>query len=144
MPGLALGNFELHLICEAVYHWDGGAMFGVVPKTMWSRKTEADELNRIPLALNCYLIRTDEHHVLIETGAGDKQDGRARERMKLPPVPRLLPDVIAEAGFDPEQIDIVINSHLHWDHCSGNTILVNGAARPTFPRATYFASRGEW
>jgi glyoxylase-like metal-dependent hydrolase (beta-lactamase superfamily II) len=119
-------------------------MFGVVPKTLWSRKTAADDLNRIPLALNCYLIRTDEHHILIETGGGDKQSDRARERMNLPPVPRPLPEVIAAAGIDPERIDIVVNSHLHWDHCSGNTILCNGGARPAFPRARYYASRGEW
>jgi glyoxylase-like metal-dependent hydrolase (beta-lactamase superfamily II) len=144
MPRLALGSFEIHLICEAVYHWDGGAMFGVVPKTLWSRKATADEVNRIPLGLNCYLIRTDEHQILVETGGGDKQSDRARERMKLPPVPRPLAEVIAEAGIDPDRIDIVVNSHLHWDHCSGNTILCAGGARPAFPRATYYASRGDW
>ena len=144
MAGLSLGNFEIHLICGGVYQWDGGALFGVVPKTLWSRKTPADDLNRIPLAFNCYLIRSDEHQILIETGGGDKQDARARERMSLPPAPRPLPEVVAEAGFDPERIDLVLNSHLHWDHCGGNTILEGGTARPAFPRATYYASRGEW
>jgi glyoxylase-like metal-dependent hydrolase (beta-lactamase superfamily II) len=144
MSGLALGNFEIHLIREGIYKWDGGALFGVVPKMLWSKKTAADELNRIPLAFNCYLIRTDEHQILIETGGGDKMDARARERMSLPPMPRPLPEVVAEAGFDPEQIDIVINSHLHWDHCGGNTILDGDTARPAFPRATYYANRGEW
>jgi glyoxylase-like metal-dependent hydrolase (beta-lactamase superfamily II) len=144
MAGLTLGNFEIHRICEDIYHWDGGAMFGVVPKTLWSRKIPADEQNRVPLAFNCYLIRTDEHQILIETGGGDKRDAVARERMKLPPAPRPLPDVVAAAGFDPERIDMVLNSHLHWDHCGGNTILHNGSARPAFPCATYYASRGEW
>ena len=144
MAGLSLGNFEVHLIRDGIYHWDGGALFGVVPKTLWSRKTPADELNRIPLAFNCYLIRTDEHQILIETGGGDKMDPRSRERMNLPPEPTPLPEVVAQAGFDPEQIDLVLNSHLHWDHCGGNTILQDGAARPAFPRATYYASRGEW
>ena len=64
--------------------------------------------------------------------------------MGLPPVPRPLPETVAEPGFDPERIDIVLNSHLHWDHCSGNTILEGGTVRPAFPRATYYASRGEW
>ena len=144
MPRLALGSFEIRLVCEAVYHWDGGAMFGVVPKTLWSRKTPSDELNRVPLALNCYVIRTGEHNILIETGAGDKQDARARERMSLPAATRPLPEVLAAAGIDPESIDIVINSHLHWDHCSGNTILCPDGARPAFPRATYYTSRGEY
>ncbi len=71
-------------------------------------------------------------------------DARARERMKLPPETEPLPEAIARHGFDPEAIDIVINSHLHWDHCGGNTILSGGVARPAFPRARYFAPRGEW
>jgi glyoxylase-like metal-dependent hydrolase (beta-lactamase superfamily II) len=144
MRSLALGNFEIHLIREAIYHWDGGAMFGVVPKVLWSRHTAADECNRIPLAFNSYLIRTDEHQILVETGGGDKMDARARERMSLPRQSVPLPEIVAGAGFDPEGIDIVINSHLHWDHCGGNTILQGGAATPAFPRATYYASRAEW
>jgi glyoxylase-like metal-dependent hydrolase (beta-lactamase superfamily II) len=71
-------------------------------------------------------------------------DARARERMKLPPESEPLPAVIARHGLDPEAIDIVVNSHLHWDHCGGNTILSGGVARAAFPRARYFASRGEW
>src|SRR5579863_2983750 len=144
MSRLALGNFEVHLIREGIYYWDGGAMFGVVPKTLWNEKIPADDRNRIPLGFNCYLIQTDEHQILIETGGGDKMDARARERMKLPPAARPLPEVIAEAGFDPERIDIVINSHLHWDHCGGNTILHGDTAKPAFPRATYYTRRGEW
>jgi glyoxylase-like metal-dependent hydrolase (beta-lactamase superfamily II) len=144
MSGLALGNFDIHLIREAVYYWDGGALFGVVPKTLWSRHIAADESNRIPLAFNCYLIRTDEHQILLETGGGDKMDPRARQRMSLAPEAVPLPETVAAAGFDPERIDIVINSHLHWDHCGGNTILKGGAATPAFPRAVYYANRREW
>jgi glyoxylase-like metal-dependent hydrolase (beta-lactamase superfamily II) len=70
--------------------------------------------------------------------------GRARERMKLPPAAEPLPNLIARHGIDPETIDIVINSHLHWDHCGGNTILTSAGARPAFPRARYYAPRGEW
>jgi glyoxylase-like metal-dependent hydrolase (beta-lactamase superfamily II) len=112
----AVGNFEITLIRDSVYWWDGGATFGVVPKTLWSRHVPVDDLNRIPVAFNCYLIRTGEHTILIETGGGDKMDPRARERMKLPPESDPLPEVIARHGIDPESIDIVINSHLHWDH----------------------------
>jgi glyoxylase-like metal-dependent hydrolase (beta-lactamase superfamily II) len=144
MSGAVLGSFEISLVRESIYWWDGGAFFGVVPKTLWSRRIAADELNRIPAGFNCYLIRTGEHNILIETGGGDKMDARARERMKLPPDAEPLPSVIARHGFDPESIDIVVNSHLHWDHCGGNTILDGGRARPAFPRARYVASRGEW
>ena len=141
---LAVGDFEVSRIQAGTYWWDGGAIFGVVPKTLWSRKMEADSLNRVPLAFNCYLIRTDGHTILVETGGGDKMDARARERMRLPEESEPLPAMVARQGFDPESIDIVINSHLHWDHCGGNTILTEGGARPAFPRARYFAARGEW
>jgi len=141
---LAVGDFEVSRIQAGTYWWDGGAIFGVVPKTLWSRKMPADSLNRVPLAFNCYLIRTDDHTILVETGGGDKMDARARERMKLPEESEPLPAIVVRHGFDPESIDIVINSHLHWDHCGGNTILTDGGARPAFPRARYFAARGEW
>jgi glyoxylase-like metal-dependent hydrolase (beta-lactamase superfamily II) len=144
MPGAVLGSFEISLVRDSTYWWDGGAFFGVVPKTLWSRRSPADELNRIAAGFNSYLIRTGEHVILIDTGGGDKMDARARERMKLPPAAEPLPEAIARHGFDPEAIDIVINSHLHWDHCGGNTILSGGVARPAFPRARYFAPRGEW
>ncbi len=144
MASVTVGDFEVSLIRSAVYWWDGGAFFGVVPKTLWNPKIAADELNRIPAAFNSYLIRTGEHTILIETGGGDKPDAKARERMKLPPETGPLPDVVARHGFDPEAIDIVINSHLHWDHCGGNTILTGSGVRPAFPRARYFTARGEW
>ena len=139
-----LGDFEILRVNQTAYWWDGGALFGVVPKMLWSRRLPVDELNRIPLAFNCYLIRTGSHAVLIETGLGDKRGAHERERMRIPAVTESLPAVIAAQGIDPETIDIVINSHLHWDHCSGNTILRGGAVEPAFPRARYYAPRGEW
>src|ERR1022692_436143 len=129
---------------EDIYWWDGGAMFGVVPKTLWSRKSPPDDLNRLPLGFNCYIVETGEHTILLDTGGGDKLDARRRERMKLPPTPVPLPETIAAAGIDPERIDIVVNSHLHWDHCGWNTILTQGVPRPAFPRAIYYTRRGEW
>jgi len=141
---IAAGDFEISLIRAGVYWWDGGAIFGVVPKVLWSRKTASDELNRVPLGLNCYLIRTGKHTILVETGAGDKLDERFRDRARLPAVTDRLPEVIASHGFDPESVDIVVNSHLHWDHCSGNTVFHGDRAVAALPRATYWAARGEW
>ncbi len=143
-PRIELGDFQISLIRDSTYWWDGGAFFGVVPKTLWSRKAAADELNRIEAAFNCYLIQTGDHTVLVETGGVEKMEPKSRERMKMPEAPRPLPEAIARAGFDPEAIDIVINSHLHWDHCGWNTMLRGGVAEPAFPRARYFAPRGEW
>lgn len=144
MPHVEIGDFRVTFVRETHYWWDGGALFGVVPKTLWSERTPADELNRIRLGLNCYVIETGGRTVLIETGAGDKPDERARRRMSLPPDARPIHEVLAGAGFDTGRIDIVINSHLHWDHCGGNTILAPEGAVPAFPRAVYYAPRGEW
>ena len=137
----AVGDFQVTLVRAGVYYWDGGAVFGVVPKTLWSRQFPADELNLVPLAFNCYVVETGSHTVLIETGGGDKMDARAKERMKLPESPEPLASIIAGQGIDPERIDIVVNSHLHWDHCGWNTY---SDGRPMFPRATYYTRRAEW
>jgi glyoxylase-like metal-dependent hydrolase (beta-lactamase superfamily II) len=143
MSRLALGDFEIALVRAGYYWWDGGAMFGVVPKSLWSKKFEPDEVNRVRLGLNCYVIQTGDHTILVETGAGDKPDTKARERMRLADGPD-LPQILAAQGIDPEKIDIVVNTHLHFDHCGGNTVLANGSARPAFPRARYLTRRGEW
>ena len=144
MSAIHLGALRITLVREDIYWWDGGVMFGVVPRTLWGRKRSPDEWNRLPLGFNCYIVETGEHTILLDTGGGDKLDARARERMKLPPAPTPLPETIAAAGIDPDRIDIVVNSHLHWDHCGWNTILTHGAPRPAFPRAVYYTRRGEW
>jgi glyoxylase-like metal-dependent hydrolase (beta-lactamase superfamily II) len=144
MSAIELGGFRITLVREDIYWWDGGAMFGVVPKTLWSRHSTPDELNRLRLGFNCYIVETGEHTILLETGGGDKLDARRRERMKLPVKPKPLLETIAAAGIDPESIDIVVNSHLHWDHCGWNTILTRGGPRPSFPRAVYYTRRAEW
>jgi len=144
MSAIELGGMRVTLVREDIYWWDGGAMFGVVPKTMWSRKIAPDEWNRIPEGFNCYIVETGEHTILLDTGCGDKLDATRRERMKLTSAPVPLPGIIAAAGIDPERIDIVVNSHLHWDHCGWNTIMTNGVPQPAFPRAIYYTRRGEW
>jgi glyoxylase-like metal-dependent hydrolase (beta-lactamase superfamily II) len=143
-PVVTVGDFEIAHIDAGTYWWDGGAIFGVVPKTLWGKRVTPDELNRIPLAFNCYLIRTGAQTILVETGGGDKMDARWRERTRQPPDAAPLTEAIARQGFDPDAIDIVIDSHLHWDHCGGNTVLTGGVAVAAFPRARYFAPRGEW
>jgi len=120
-------------------------MFGVVPKTLWSQYQTADELNRIEASFNCLLIDTGRHRILVETGGGVRHDARARERMRLASfapdnVPESAPDGVFPAA---ESIDIVINTHLHWDHCSGNTVDYDGHTSAALPRARYFTQRGE-
>jgi glyoxylase-like metal-dependent hydrolase (beta-lactamase superfamily II) len=144
MTRAALGDLEITLVRAGFYWWDGGAFFGVIPKTLWSKKFEADPQNRIRMAFNCYVIRTGDHSILIETGAGDKLDPKARARMALSEAEPGLPEILVGAGIDPESIDIVLNTHLHFDHCGGNTHLSNGVTEPAFPRARYYTRRGEW
>jgi glyoxylase-like metal-dependent hydrolase (beta-lactamase superfamily II) len=144
MSSVTLGDFEITRIRAGVYWWDGGAIFGVVPRTLWSPKLEPDELNRVRLAFNCYVIRTGDHTILVETGAGDKPDEKARRRMKMPEPAPSLPEILAHEGIDPDKIDIVINTHLHFDHCGGNTFMSGGTPKPAFPRARYYTRRAEW
>jgi glyoxylase-like metal-dependent hydrolase (beta-lactamase superfamily II) len=113
-------------------------MFGVVPKTLWSQHQPADELNRIEAAFNCLVVDTGKQRILIETGGGVRHDARARERMRLEDPTRLR-----VADLDPDSIDLVINTHLHWDHCSGNTVDRDGHTFPAFPQARYLTQRGE-
>lgn len=117
-------------------------MFGVVPKTLWSKHEPSDELNRIEAGFNCFVIETEAHRILIETGGGIRHDERARERMKMPE-PARIASVLASHGFAPDSIDIVINTHLHWDHCGGNTVDEGTRVFPALPRARYYTQRGE-
>ena len=142
MHRMTLGSFELTAFSDGTYPLDGGAFFGVVPKVMWSRKMEADDRNYVTAGLNSLLIRTFKESVLVETGMGNKLSERM---VKFYGQPAKLIDNLAEAGVAPEDIDIVINSHLHFDHCGWNTVRdASGKIVPTFPRAKYFAPEGEW
>jgi glyoxylase-like metal-dependent hydrolase (beta-lactamase superfamily II) len=118
-------------------------MFGVVPKTLWSKHQPADEVNRVEAALNCFVVEDDRHRILIETGGGVRHDARAKERMRLPATPVVLGDALRAAGFEPDSIDIVVNTHLHWDHASGNTVDGAGGVVPSLPKALYYVQRGE-
>jgi glyoxylase-like metal-dependent hydrolase (beta-lactamase superfamily II) len=141
MPSLALGDFELSVFSDGTYPLDGGAFFGVVPKIMWSRKAAADERNCVQAGLNSLLIRTGKQTVLVETGMGNKLSERM---VKFYGQPAELLTNLAAGGVAPEDIDIVINTHLHFDHCGWNTVRTNGKVVPTFPRAKYYAPEGEW
>jgi glyoxylase-like metal-dependent hydrolase (beta-lactamase superfamily II) len=141
MPSLTLGDFELRIFSDGTYPLDGGAFFGVVPKIMWSRKAAADEKNYVQAGLNSLLIRTGKQTVLVETGMGNKLSDRM---VKFYGQPAQLLANLAAGGVAPEDIDIVINTHLHFDHCGWNTVRKDSKIVPTFPRAKYYAPEGEW
>lgn len=136
-----VGDFELTVCSDGIYMLDGGAMFGVVPKTLWQKRIQADAENRVRLGLNSVVVRTGKHTVVIETGVGNKQPPKMREIFGNQ---ELLPASLAAAGVSPAEVDIVINTHLHFDHCGWNTTLhPDGSVTPTFPNARYFAHAGE-
>jgi glyoxylase-like metal-dependent hydrolase (beta-lactamase superfamily II) len=136
-----VGEFEVIVCTDGTYRLDGGAMFGVVPKPLWEKRAPADELNRILLGLNTVVVRTGKQTVVIETGVGNKQSAKMRE---IQCNQELLPRSLAAAGVWVKEVDVVINTHLHFDHCGWNTtLLADGSVMPTFPNARYFAHRGE-
>jgi glyoxylase-like metal-dependent hydrolase (beta-lactamase superfamily II) len=146
-----LGALRVHALQAGLQQLDGGAMFGVVPKTLWERKIPADERNRIPLGMRCLLIEHPDALVLIDTGAGDKETEKfygiyGIENSAIGQVgPTQLESALAEAGFAPADVDVVINSHLHFDHAGGNTRRgEDGAPVVSFPNARYLMRRGEW
>jgi len=137
----ALGDFELTILSDGAYFLDGGAMFGVVPKPLWEKRAPADAQNRILLGLNTVIVRTGRHTIAIETGIGNKLSDKLRA---IYGAREQLPLAFAAAGIRPDEIDIVINSHLHFDHCGWNTTRTpDGRIVPTFPNARYFAHQGE-
>jgi glyoxylase-like metal-dependent hydrolase (beta-lactamase superfamily II) len=138
---MILGDFELSVFSDGTYPLDGGAFFGVVPKVMWSKKMPADERNCVAAGLNSLLIRTGSHNLLVETGIGNKLPDKVRRIYGQPA--RLL-DNLSAAGVSPEDIDVVINTHLHFDHCGWNTVRKGNRMIATFPKATYYAPEGEW
>jgi glyoxylase-like metal-dependent hydrolase (beta-lactamase superfamily II) len=136
-----LGDFELTVCTDGTYKLDGGAMFGVVPKPLWEKRAQADDQNRILLGLNTVVVRTGKQTIAIETGIGNQQSAKMRE---IQCNQELLPQSLAAAEVRPEEVDVVINTHLHFDHCGWNTTLhADGSVTPTFPNARYFAHRGE-
>lgn len=140
---IKLGQFELSIISDGRFWLDGGTMFGVVPKVMWNKLISTDELNRVELSLNCLLIETPEGNVLIDTGINDKLKDRFKEIYKMDRDITFV-ESLNRMGFKPENIDFVINTHLHFDHCGGNTIKKDGKLIPTFPNAKYIVQKQEW
>jgi glyoxylase-like metal-dependent hydrolase (beta-lactamase superfamily II) len=156
-----IGRLTCHALEGGFQRLDGGAMFGVVPKPLWSRRIPPDERNRILLAMRSLLVEHADGLVLIETGLGNKEDAKFLDIYGVEnrgvAGPTRLEDALLEVGYRPEEIAWVINTHLHFDHAGGNTVRVDegGAARPgteavasahlrlAFPNATYLVQRGE-
>ena len=123
---------------------DGGAMFGVVPKALWSRQVKPDENNTIVLSLNSLVIETEGRVILVDTGWGDKQPEKFFRHVYLHGGSGLT-EGLAQCGYKPDDITDIIITHLHADHCGGAFInSEDGGVKPVFPNATYHISKEQW
>jgi len=138
-----VGDLELISVCDGFFRLDGGSMFGIVPRPLWEKKAPADDRNRITLAMRPLVVR-GRRTMLIDAGLGGKDDEKFREIYGVERS-RSLDDTLAEAGVSREDIDVVVATHLHFDHAGGFTVRdQSGRLRPAFPRAQYVVRRGEW
>lgn len=143
-----LGDYRIEIIPDTEFRLDGGAMFGVVPRVIWERVCSPDEFNRIRLQMNCVFIETPNEKILIETGIGETWTEKQTQMYGIFRTKTFAESLFETTGYKPEDITIVINTHLHFDHAGGNTIdnfeNENRKLIPQFPNARYFVSKSEF
>ena len=142
---MQFGDYRVEVVPDGEFRLDGGAMFGVVPRALWERVAPPDAENRVLLNANCLYVEAGGERILVETGMGDKWPPRLREMYAIRRERTLGESVKAVAGCAPEDVTVVVNTHLHFDHAGGNTFLDGeGRAVPAFPNARYLVSRDEF
>lgn len=139
---MRFGEIEVRYIDAGKFWLDGGSMFGIVPRTMWEKKMKPDERHRLQFGCNSLLVRAAGKTILIETGNGTKWDTKLRNIYGFPENDPLT-ESLARDGVSADQIDVVINTHLHFDHAGGNTELRDGRAVPAFSQAKYVVQKDE-
>jgi glyoxylase-like metal-dependent hydrolase (beta-lactamase superfamily II) len=139
----AVGDARVTLLQDGTIALDGGAMFGVVPRVVWEKRDPPDERNRVTLGLNVALIESGGKRVLVDTGMGERWTEKEVRMYRIDRSTTLMGGLRA-GGLGPEDIDVVVNTHLHFDHAGGNTRAEGGRVVPAFPRARYVVQRGEW
>jgi len=137
-----LGEIEVFYLDGGSFALDGGAMFGVVPKVLWEKKSPPDEKNRIHMRANSLLVRAAGKTIVVETGNGTQWDPKLRAIYAIQDGDPLI-DSLAKTGIQREDINLVVNTHLHFDHAGGNTRLANDRVVPNFPNAQYIVQHGE-
>jgi len=140
---MRIGDVVVHVVSDGEFRSDGGGVFGLVPRVLWERYMQADSLHRVPLALNCLLIVSQGRRILVDTGYGAKLPAERIEQCGLKRDGGVVGE-LARLGIGPDDIDVVVNTHLHSDHCGGNTLFRDGVLRPTYPNAEYWVQRIEW
>jgi glyoxylase-like metal-dependent hydrolase (beta-lactamase superfamily II) len=139
-----IGDLEIHLVSDGLVHVDAGGPFGLVPRSLYQRTFPPDSDNTIPMSLTCLVVRSHGRTILVDTGLGDKLPEEARRRWRLERPQGGLVAQLQRLGIAPEDIDLVVDTHLHADHCGGNTGGTAGSVEAVFPRATYLVQRIEW
>jgi len=137
-----LGDIEIKYLDGGPFALDGGAMFGVVPKNLWEKKASPDDRNRIRMRANSLLVRAAGKTIVVETGNDTKLEAKLKHIYGIPDGNPLL-DSLHKAGVTPREVDIVINTHLHFDHAGGNTHFDGVRIVPTYPRAQYIVQKSE-
>lgn len=145
---LTVGSIRCHILSDGLHYVDGGGFFGLIPRTMWQEVVAPNELNQIPVDARCLLIEADDALILVDVGNGDKLTAKVRQRMGMDARCGRLVGELARAGFQPEDVDIVLFTHFHGDHIGGatgwdTTDGTPGPAVPVFPRAHYLGQRIE-
>ena len=141
---MKVGNYTLYNIETSQFSLDGGAMFGIIPKTLWEKEVPADEYNRIQMVTRSLLVVSNERKIIIDTGNGDKWDDKNRSRYNIDLDKINLSSSLEKYGFIPADITDVFCTHLHFDHAGGNTSIEDGKIVPTFPNATYWIHQDNW
>ncbi len=141
---MKIGPYTLHPIEAGTFGLDGGAMFGIVPKPLWSKTNPPDEQNRIELAMRCLLLKSDDRIVLIDNGGGNKYTDKQKNIYKFEDSLRSLFQSLGSAGVDRTDVTDMILTHLHFDHAGGTTMYENGRLVPTFPNARYYVQKAHW
>ncbi|HEU5131548.1 MAG TPA: MBL fold metallo-hydrolase, partial [Pyrinomonadaceae bacterium] len=141
---MQLGDYRVEILQDTEFRLDGGAMFGVVPRKLWARECPPDDENRIRMNMNCVFIDTGAEKILIETGIGNKWNAKQESMYGIDRVRPLSETLTTRTGATADDITIVVNTHLHFDHAGGNTKLdADGKPVAAFPNARYFVSRAE-
>ncbi len=141
---MQIGQYTLYEIETSRFGLDGGAMFGIIPKTLWERQIPADERNRIVMSTRSLLLVSADRKILIDTGNGDKWQEKFRTIYDIDTTTVNLEKALATHGFTPDDITDVYNTHMHFDHIGGGTRLANGGIEPAFPNARYWFNKNNW
>lgn len=142
---MRFGDYRIEIISDTEFRLDGGAMFGVVPRVLWERVSPPDEQNRVRMQTYCLFVETPTEKILIETGMGEKWTEKQSKIYGINRTKTFAENLFDKTGYKPDDISIVVNTHLHFDHCGGNTLLnESNEIVPAFPNARYFVSKNEF